>query len=211
MRASARAAPFESDTLPAVLLGAATFFVINTGVVGVAVAIHQGVPILRHFRKDALFVFVTGMVLLFLAPIVVAATVYSPAVLPLFAAPILAIYNAGRQAVRSEHEAHHDSLTGLPNRPAFHEARHAAMGEDPAGACVMLMDLDRFKEVNDTLGHRYGDLLLQQVAAAPQAEVRAGPHRPAGRRRVRHLHAGARPGRRGRRWPTGWPTRCARP
>jgi diguanylate cyclase (GGDEF)-like protein len=165
--------PFESDTLPAVLLGAGTFFVINTGVVGVAVAIHQGSPIWRNFRKDALFVFVTGMVLLFLAPIVVASISYSPAVLPLFAAPILAIYNAGRQAVRSEYEAHHDALTGLPNRTAFHEAVTAAMAEEAAGACVMLMDLDRFKEVNDTLGHRYGDLLLQQVAGRLRAELRS--------------------------------------
>ena len=168
--------PFESGTLPAVLLGAGTFFVINTGVVGVAVAIHQGIPIWRHFRRDALFAFVTGMVLLFLAPIVVASISYSSAILPLFAAPILAIYNAGRQAVRSEYEAHHDSLTALPNRTAFHEAVSASMEEDPAGACVMLMDLDRFKEVNDTLGHRYGDLLLQQVARRLRSEVRAEDH-----------------------------------
>jgi diguanylate cyclase (GGDEF)-like protein len=168
--------PFESGALPAVLLGAGMFFVINTGVVGIAVAIHQGAPIGRHFRNDALFVFVTGNVLLFLAPIVVASTNYSPAILPLFAAPILAIYNAGRQAVRSEYEAHHDSLTRLPNRTAFHEAVTSAMEEDPTGACVMLMDLDRFKEVNDTLGHRYGDLLLQQVAERLRSEVREQDH-----------------------------------
>ena len=165
--------PFESGDLPAVLLGAGTFFLVNTGVVGMAVALHQGAPILRFFRNDALFVLVTGNVLLFLAPIVVAATAYSPALLPLFAAPILAIYNAGRQAVRSEHEAHHDSLTGLPNRTAFHEAVTHAM-EELSGCCVMLMDLDRFKEVNDTLGHRYGDLLLRQVADRLRAEV--GPN-----------------------------------
>ena len=163
--------PFESSDLPAVLLGALTFFVVNTSVVGVAVALHQGAPILRHFRNDALFVFVTGNVLLFLAPIVVAATAYSPALLPLFAAPILAIYNAGRQAVRSEYEAHHDSLTGLPNRTAFRDAVTDTLADRPDGGCVMLMDLDRFKEVNDTLGHRYGDLLLQQVAARLRAEV----------------------------------------
>jgi diguanylate cyclase (GGDEF)-like protein len=166
--------PFESGDLPAVLLGALTFFIINTGIVGLAVALHQGAPILRHFRNDALFVFVTGNVLLFLAPIVVAATAYSPALLPLFAAPILAIYNAGRQAVRSEHEAHHDPLTGLPNRTAFHEGVTDTMSAATEGGCVMLMDLDRFKEVNDTLGHRYGDLLLQQVATRLRAEVAPG-------------------------------------
>ena len=156
--------PFQGRDLPAVLLGSGTFFLVNTGIVGVAIALHQESPIFRYFRNDALFVFVTGNVLLFLAPIVVAATVYSPVLLPLFAAPILAIYNAGRQAVRSEHAAHHDSLTGLPNRLAFHETVTHSIGLGVDSAAVLLMDLDRFKDVNDTLGHRYGDLLLQQVA-----------------------------------------------
>jgi diguanylate cyclase (GGDEF)-like protein len=168
--------PFESRDLPVILLGAGTFFVVNTGVVGIAIALHQGVPIGRYFRNDAMFVLVTGNVLLFLAPIVVAATAYSPALLPLFAAPILAIFNAGRQAVRSEHEAHHDPLTGLPNRTAFRESVTDTLEEEAGGACVMLMDLDRFKEVNDTLGHRYGDLLLQQVAARLRAEIGPEDH-----------------------------------
>jgi diguanylate cyclase (GGDEF)-like protein len=168
--------PFESADLPAILLGAGTFFLVNTAVVGIAVALHQGVSIGKYFRNDALFVFVTGMVLLFLAPIVVAATAYSPALLPLFAAPILAMFNAGRQAVRSEHEAHHDPLTGLPNRAAFRDAVTDLLEEQEAGASVMLMDLDRFKEVNDTLGHRYGDLLLQQVATRLRAEVGSEDH-----------------------------------
>jgi diguanylate cyclase len=56
--------PFRSADLPAILLGAGTFFLVNTAVVGIAVALHQGVPIGKYFRNDALFVFVTGMVLL---------------------------------------------------------------------------------------------------------------------------------------------------
>jgi diguanylate cyclase (GGDEF)-like protein len=163
--------PFNAGDLPAILLGAATFFIVNTGVVNIAIAIHQDVPIGRYFRNELMFTLVTGSVLLFLAPIVVAATAYSPAVLPLFAAPILAIFSAGRQAARSEHEAHHDALTGLPNRSAFHDAVSDEIEEDPAGCCVMLMDLDRFKEVNDTLGHRYGDMLLQKVAERLRDEV----------------------------------------
>jgi len=59
-----------------------------------------------------------------------------------------------------------DGLTGLANRERFREAveaRIAAAG--PTGRfAVMLMDLDRFKEVNDTLGHRYGDKLLAELA-----------------------------------------------
>jgi diguanylate cyclase (GGDEF)-like protein len=71
-----------------------------------------------------------------------------------------------KEAEERRHEALHDSLTGLPNRTLFVE-RIAALGENASEreAAVMLMDLDRFKEVNDTLGHHNGDLLLQEVAA----------------------------------------------
>jgi diguanylate cyclase (GGDEF)-like protein/PAS domain S-box-containing protein len=62
--------------------------------------------------------------------------------------------------------AHHDSLTGLPNRMYLHREFAAALAAaDPArpGAVLMLLDLDRFKEINDTLGHHVGDTLLQQI------------------------------------------------
>ncbi|NMG76603.1 putative bifunctional diguanylate cyclase/phosphodiesterase [Aromatoleum diolicum] len=62
--------------------------------------------------------------------------------------------------------AYHDALTGLPNRALFNDRLHQAIGvarrlSHPVS--VMLMDLNRFKEVNDTLGHHVGDLLLQEV------------------------------------------------
>lgn len=71
--------------------------------------------------------------------------------------------------------AHHDSLTGLANRARFNEGLRAALTEGPA--TVMLLDLDGFKDVNDSLGHATGDALLQSVAArlsacvAPEATV----------------------------------------
>jgi diguanylate cyclase (GGDEF)-like protein len=64
------------------------------------------------------------------------------------------------------HHALHDALTGLPNRALFRDRvdRALALGRRHAhGATVMLLDLDRFKEVNDTLGHQKGDLLLEEV------------------------------------------------
>jgi diguanylate cyclase (GGDEF)-like protein len=158
------AKPFTGTQLPVVLLSAVTFFVTNTGLVGVAVALHQRVSILRYFQSDFLFVVGTAGVLLLLAPIVIATAAYSPLLVPLFAAPILAIHQALRAGARSRHAARHDSLTGLPNRLAFHETVANATRDPRRSACVLLMDLDRFKDVNDTLGHHYGDLLLQQVA-----------------------------------------------
>jgi diguanylate cyclase (GGDEF)-like protein len=70
------------------------------------------------------------------------------------------------QAEVNEHQALHDSLTNLPNRTLFHDRVHQALASarrDHLHAAVMIMDLDRFKEVNDTLGHASGDELLKQV------------------------------------------------
>lgn len=64
------------------------------------------------------------------------------------------------------YQAGHDSLTGLPNRKSLHEAfpGHMMVAKE-SGKCLamLLLDLDRFKEVNDTLGHHLGDQLLAQV------------------------------------------------
>jgi len=163
--------PISTGELPVVLLSAAVFFAVNAGLVGVAIALHQGVPVRRYLRSDVVFIVITGGVLLCLAPVVVATTVYSVALVPLLGAPIVAIYRAGRQASRSEHAARHDALTGLPNRAAFHHAVRSAIEDDCRPSCVLLMDLNRFKDVNDTLGHRYGDLLLKRIAERLRGHV----------------------------------------
>jgi diguanylate cyclase (GGDEF)-like protein len=72
------------------------------------------------------------------------------------------------------HEALHDSLTGLANRVLFHQRLSELIARrrptDPRVA-VMLIDLDRFKEINDTLGHGTGDLLLQELALRLRNDV----------------------------------------
>ena len=75
----------------------------------------------------------------------------------------------------NRHQALHDDLTGLPNRACFgQQVEHAisVAGQDGSQLAVLLMDLDRFKEINDTLGHRYGDLLLIELARRLQSVLR---------------------------------------
>ncbi len=74
-----------------------------------------------------------------------------------------ALANA-QQMIDLDYMAHHDSLTGLSNRLLFHNT-FKQKAEDPEykSAALLLLDLDRFKEINDTLGHHTGDVLLQQI------------------------------------------------
>ncbi len=72
------------------------------------------------------------------------------------------------------HMAHHDALTGLPNRVLFHARLNEAVARSRRGECcaVLYLDLDHFKAVNDTLGHPIGDALLQAVTSRLRSQVR---------------------------------------
>ncbi len=98
---------------------------------------------------------------------------------PLEWAGVLEDVNERRQAqARIAHMAHHDVLTGLPNRLLFSERlreafRHGGGGRS-SGVALMWVDLDRFKEVNDTLGHAAGDHVLRSVAERISSALREG-------------------------------------
>lgn len=80
-------------------------------------------------------------------------------------------------AKHMEHLAHHDALTGLPNRTFFGkklEEMIAGMGEGGRRVNIMLLDLDRFKSINDGLGHASGDALLVSFAERLLSLMRPG-------------------------------------
>ncbi|WP_158266623.1 putative bifunctional diguanylate cyclase/phosphodiesterase [Allosphingosinicella deserti] len=82
---------------------------------------------------------------------------------PMFGALLRDIADRHSAKKRLEHLAHCDTLTSLPNRNALHERLAAEIGHVPCS--LLLLDLDGFKHVNDTLGHSVGDALLTEVGA----------------------------------------------
>ncbi|KTC41868.1 diguanylate cyclase [Pseudomonas sp. ABAC21] len=76
---------------------------------------------------------------------------------------------------RLDYQAHHDPLTGLPNRTLFESRLQAALnGHQETGqqGAVLFLDLDRFKHINDSLGHPIGDLLLKGIAVRLKEQLR---------------------------------------
>ncbi|WP_410813152.1 putative bifunctional diguanylate cyclase/phosphodiesterase [Micromonospora sp. 067-2] len=157
-------------------VGGATmaWFVVNYGLVSWAVRLRFGDrwwPTLRHGLGFELLS--TGSLLL-LAPVLVAAARVSAALIPLVLVPLFAVYRMARLTVEQQHLAAADPLTGLPNRKALltevaeqvHlHAERTARGEPDGHLALLLIDLDRFKNVNDALGHAVGDRLLVEVSA----------------------------------------------
>ena len=81
-----------------------------------------------------------------------------------------------KQTLTLEHQALHDYLTDLPNRTLFQDRLQQAIRNSRRSShsfAIILMDLDRFKEVNDTLGHDVGDLLLKEVGRRLKDTVRS--------------------------------------
>jgi diguanylate cyclase (GGDEF)-like protein len=158
--------PFGANDVPAMIAAAGAFFVVNNGLAGAASALADGAPVLRQLRDDLAFQASTAAVLLGLAPIVVVVAHFSVVLIPLMLLPLGAVYLGGWQAALNDHEALHDSLTDLPNRAYFRVMAEQAIRarERESGKLVlMVMDLDRFKEINDGLGHRIGDMLLREI------------------------------------------------
>ena len=158
----------------AIAVGGALLFVSHVSLTAVAIALQQRIAPVAFVRQQLAAHASTGMVLLSLAPVVIIVATQSATLLPLLTLPVVAIIRSSRAVAASEHLALHDALTGLPNRRLFLERLAVALVEAQAAAAqvaILLIDLDRFKEVNDRLGHHVGDLLLQAIGPALAEDV----------------------------------------
>ncbi len=159
--------------------GWVAWFLVDTAIEAVVGNVY-GRPLYRTFPSDFWYDVFTCAAVMALAPMVVVSAHESVWLLPVLLIPLAVVYQAARLTLDEQHKAMHDPLTGLPNRKflmdrlmsAVAPSSDAAQGNDPFVLC--LLDLDRFKEVNDTLGHHMGDELLTLLAQRIRGTLRAG-------------------------------------
>ncbi len=158
-------------------LAALAYFIVNFLLVGMAVTLHERTPLRVTLRRALPYQAFVSLALLSAGPLVVVVLNRSVLLVLLFLLPLIAVYANAAISMQREHQALHDPLTGLPNRSLLLDRAGEALagaGRTVSKTGFLLLDLDRFKEVNDTLGHPLGDGLLQAVAYRLARSVRPG-------------------------------------
>ncbi|MGW5331719.1 putative bifunctional diguanylate cyclase/phosphodiesterase [Streptomyces bauhiniae] len=153
-------------TVPEVVLAAGAYLVVGRGLLWYLHAARGGgVPTIA--RTALVRQGLVAVALLGIAPLVCVVADARPVLLPLFVIPLIALDSTLWMARARAEEQLRDPLTGLPNRQWLLERIWTALDDAErigARSALMLIDLDRFRSVNDTLGHLAGDRLLLQIA-----------------------------------------------
>lgn len=152
-------------TAPSVVLVAAAYLTVTRVLLWYLHAPRGGLPTVA--RTALVRQGLVAVALLGIAPLVCVVAIAKPLLLPLFSIPLIALDSTLWIARARAEEQLRDPLTGLPNRQWLQERIWTALDDAErigARSALMLIDLDRFRSVNDTLGHLAGDRLLLQIA-----------------------------------------------
>jgi diguanylate cyclase (GGDEF)-like protein len=159
---------FDTGDFGAALIAGLTFFLLNNTLTGIGIALSERFPVRPFLLEDFSFQLMTNGGLIALAPVLLVVIDRHILLMAVLLVPFVAIYRGATVALEKEHQARHDALTGLPNRTELEAIATRALGSagpERLSVGVMMVDLNNFKDVNDTLGHDVGDSLLRQVAA----------------------------------------------
>jgi diguanylate cyclase (GGDEF)-like protein len=129
----------------------------------------------ESFSEDFWYYTLSTLSVLAVSPFIVGMLLVQPWLVPFLLLPLVAVYKTAAISRSKERESLHDALTNLPNRVLLQSRVASALDEarrEGTGLALFLLDLDRFKEVNDTLGHPVGDALLEVVARRLVGAVR---------------------------------------
>ncbi|WP_344482059.1 putative bifunctional diguanylate cyclase/phosphodiesterase [Glycomyces endophyticus] len=173
------AAPWEGSALQlgAIFAAGAVWPIVSSTLVGYRQALRTGVPwhdLTWQWLKSEWALRATQVAI---APILATATMSSWWLVAASAIPIFSVYRILQTAADREREADHDPLTGLLNRKGFQEVvdgKLADAGETKTAVALLILDLDRFADVNSALGHEVGDQLLVELAKRFTTDIPRG-------------------------------------
>ncbi|MFI1288449.1 putative bifunctional diguanylate cyclase/phosphodiesterase [Streptomyces sp. NPDC020792] len=157
---------WTASTLPQVVLAAGAYLLVTRALLWFVHNSRNG-GVSTVARTAVIRQGLVAVALLGISPLVCVVAVAKPVLLPLFAVPLIALDSSLWIARARAEEQLRDPLTGLPNRQWLLERIWTALDDAErigARSALMLIDLDRFRSVNDTLGHLAGDRLLLQIA-----------------------------------------------
>ncbi|MEX0914201.1 MAG: bifunctional diguanylate cyclase/phosphodiesterase, partial [Demequina sp.] len=159
----------QANHLVPLLLAGVAMVAVNWLLVAEVVAIAMSQSLSTVLHTDSRQMLLTNLVLLSVGGLAAVVVSAGPGPLVLLAGPTIAAHLFAASAAKHSHEMTHDSLTGLENREQVDRALSreiaSAFHEASSGPGLVVLDLDHFKDINDTLGHSVGDQILREAAA----------------------------------------------
>jgi diguanylate cyclase (GGDEF)-like protein len=157
--------------VPAFLVVSAAYYTITNVLVSTVASLSSGTPIRQTLFDNAIFAVPAELAMCGIGGLIALLWIVCPPWAPIILFPtaisqvaLTYISRSQRAAEQLRHQARHDILTGLPNRASLMLRLEDLLGSrSPWPFALLLIDLDRFKEVNDTFGHQAGDLLLREI------------------------------------------------
>ena len=164
-------------TLLGLVVAAVVYHLMNLVLVGIIISIRRGTTLWAEIIDEFWYYTSTTMAVIALSPVIAVVAVHAWQLIPLLILPLFLVYKTASISLEREQQSLHDALTGLANRKLLMARTGELLDElqvSDGRVALVLLDLDRFKDINDTLGHPVGDRVLQVVAARVQDAVRPG-------------------------------------
>ncbi len=162
-------------TLVGLVVAAVVYHLMNLLLVGIILSIRRGTRLWPEIIDEFWYYTSTTMAVIALSPVIAVVAVHAWQLIPLLVLPLFLVYKTASISLEREQQSLHDALTGLANRKLLMARTGELLDElqqSDGRVALVLLDLDRFKDINDTLGHPVGDRVLQVVAARVQDAVR---------------------------------------